>query len=157
MNYFTFKRKPVKSCRCHKKINLFYLILFYFESEILFYFVIEILFYFGIEILFYFVAKILFYLEILILFFFSKSRLCFILKVRLKFISKPRFCFIWQFRFCFVFLKSKLALVGHDMNQTCRKIRKTTKLKCSLKQKNKIGTQIKITIIFLDVLLPSLF
>ena len=156
MNYFTFKRKPVKSCRCHKKINLFYLILFYFESEILFYFVIEILFYFGIEILFYFVAKILFYLEILILFF-SKSRLCFILKVRLKFISKPRFCFILQFRFCFVFLKSKLALVGHDMNQTCRKIRKTTKLKCSLKQKNKIGTQIKITIIFLDVLLPSLF
>ena len=104
MNYFTFKRKRVKSCRCHKKINLFYLILFYFESEILFYF--------GIEILFYFVAKILFYLEILILFFFSKSRLCFILKVRLKFISKPRFCFILQFRFCFVFLKSKLALVG---------------------------------------------
>ena len=41
------------------------------------------------------------------------------------------------------------------MNQPCREIRKTTKLRCSLKQKTKLEFQLSSFIIFLAWLFPS--
>ena len=124
MNYFTFKRKPVKSCRCHKKINLFYLILFYFESEILFYF--------GIEILFYFVAKILFYLEILILFFFEIEAV-FYFKSETQIYFKTEILFYFAIQILFCFFKIKIGPRGPRYESNLQENSKNYKIKMLFK------------------------
>ena len=125
MNYFTFKRKPVKSCRCHKKINLFYLILFYFESEILFYF--------GIEILFYFVAKILFYLEILILFFFFEIEAVFYFKSETQIYFKTEILFYFAIQILFCFFKIKIGPRGPRYESNLQENSKNYKIKMLFK------------------------